>query len=149
MINIQNIFSLNEIKKLTESGSLWFYSSGSACCANELVQTQSCKYDLERLGVVEKLTPEQADLLIVYGAVTKKAAPALKEIYNKMRAPKRVIAIGACACNSKGLFSSEPSFLFDIEELFNVDVYVPGCPPRPEAIMHGIMQLKEKILNEN
>jgi NADH-quinone oxidoreductase subunit B len=105
-----------------------------------------CRYDLERFGSVAQQDAQQADLLIISGVVTDKLAPHLKALYDSMRAPKYVLAIGTCA-NSGGLFSPQHSYCVKAgaSSVVPVDVYVPGCPPRPEAIMNGLIALQERI----
>lgn len=126
------------------AGSLWFTTTGQGCCANELFQTVGSRYDLERFGCKESDDPTQSDLLIVNGLITKKSAPYLKELYAQMASPKYVLAIGGCACKG-GPFINSDSTGSGVGEILPVDVYVPGCPPRPEAIMDGIIALQEKI----
>lgn len=126
--------------------SLWTISTGSGCCADEILNTLGCRYDLERFGCLAQVDPRQSDLLIVAGMVSYKAAPYLKQVYDAMLCPKYVLAVGACA-NCGGVFS--PEFSYSVvpgaNQLIPVDVYVPGCPPRPEAIMNGLIALQEKI----
>lgn len=132
--------------KWAQSRSLWYISTGSGCCADEVLNTMGSRYDLERFGSVQQVDPCQADLLIVCGMVSYKAAPHLKRLYDTMLEPKYVLAIGACA-NCGGLFSPEFSYsvVAGVDQVIPVDVYVPGCPPRPEAIMNGLIALQEKI----
>lgn len=128
------------------SRSIWYFQAGSGCCADELLQAFSCKYDLERFGCLPQANPEQADLLIVNGVVTYKAAPHLRAVYERMLFPKYVIAAGACAI-SGGLFGPEESYstVAGLDQIIPVDIYVAGCPPRPESLMNGIIKLQEKI----
>lgn len=138
--------TLDRALSWARSSSLWFFSTGAGCCADEVLQSQSCRYDLERFGCLRQEEPGQADLLIVSSSVSYKSAPHLCALYDSMLAPKYVLAIGACAC-SGGLFGPERSYssVAGVDRLLPVDVYVPGCPPRPEAIMHGLITLQEKI----
>jgi NADH-quinone oxidoreductase subunit B len=128
------------------SSSLWYVSTGVGCCADEVLNAMGARYDLERFGCLPQFDGQQADLLIVNGIVTQKAAPHLKALYDSMIFPKYVLAVGSCA-NCGGLFS--PDFCYSTtrgaNEVVPVDVYVPGCPPRPEAIMNGLIALQEKI----
>jgi len=135
-----------EFLKWAQSNSLWYYVVNSGCCGDEFLEVVGCRYDLERFGCLKQDNPSQADLLIICGAVTYKASAEVKEIYSKMRRPKFVLAIGACACQG-GLYSKDYSYSVvpGAQELVPVDVYVPGCPPRPEAIMNGLLALQEKI----
>lgn len=128
------------------SQSLWYISTGSGCCADEILNAMGARYDLERFGCVPLVDPRQADLLIVSGIVSKRAAPYLRELYDSMLSPKYVLAIGACA-SCGGLFGPDYSYstLPGANGLIPVDVFVPGCPPRPEAIMNGLIALQEKI----
>ena len=126
--------------------SLWYTTTGGGCCADEVMNALGCRYDLERFGCLPQLDPRQADLLIVSGMVSRKAAPYLREVYDQMLAPKYVIAVGSCA-NCGGAFGSEfsDSVISGVDQLVPVDVYIAGCPPRPEAIMNGLIALQEKI----
>lgn len=138
--------TIGRVMSWAKSNSLWFYSTGSGCCADEVFETLGCRYDLERFGCRSQADPSQADLLIVSGAVSYKSAPHLIRLYESMAEPKFVLAIGACA-NCGGPFAPEFSYstLPGVDRAIPVDVYVPGCPPRPEAIMHGLITLQEKI----
>lgn len=129
------------------SRSLWYISTGPGCCADEVFCTTGCRYDLERFGCLPQVDPSHADLLIVQGAVSRRAAPHLKSLYDSMRSPKYVLAVGACACKG-GLFGPCYSYstMSGVQTVIPVDVFVPGCPPRPEAIMNGLIVLQEKIL---
>lgn len=124
--------------KSSLKSSLWVYYFGKGCCADEVFNSIGSRYDIERFGVKFQSQPEQADLLIINGLINKKSAPELMQIYNRMKAPKFVLAIGACACRG-GLFDHAQAS--DIP----IDVFVPGCPPRPEAIMNGLLAIQEKI----
>ncbi len=126
--------------------SLWYVSTGSGCCADEVLNAMGARYDLERFGCVQQPDARQADLLIVNGMVSEKAAPHLKGLFESMLSPKYVLAVGSCA-NGGGLFRAEYSYaaVKSVADLLPVDVFVPGCPPRPEAIMNGLIALQEKI----
>jgi NADH-quinone oxidoreductase subunit B len=133
---------INQARTWATKNSLWYYEVGSLCCPNELPQVEGCRYDLERLGCLPTENPESADVLIVYGAITRSLAPLVQQIYERMQRPKYVVAVGACAC-SGGNFSD--AVVRGVGEILPVDVFVAGCPPRPEALMHGILTLREKI----
>jgi NADH-quinone oxidoreductase subunit B len=125
--------------------SVWPLQFGLACCAIEMIATTMARYDLARFGAeVFRPSPRQADLMIVAGTVTKKMAPQVVRLYNQMPEPKYVIAMGACAI-SGGPFKQGYNVLKGIDRYIPVDVHIPGCPPRPEALIHAIMTLQRKI----
>lgn len=138
--------TIGKVLAWARSNSLWYVSTGGGCCADEILEALGCRYDLERFGCVPQVDPRQADLLIVNGVVTKKLAPHLKEFYDSMLDPKYVLALGSCA-SCGGAFGTESSYstLAGVDRIIPVDVYVPGCPPRPESIMNGLIALQEKI----
>jgi len=124
--------------------SIWPYPFGTACCGIELMSVMGPKYDISRFGAeVVRFSPRQADLLLVAGTVTEKMVPILKQIYDQMPEPKWVLSMGACA--SSGGFYRAYHVVQGIDRVIPVDVYVPGCPPTPEAVIDGIMQLQDKI----
>ena len=132
---------------LVRKSSLWPLTFGLACCAIEMIATYMPHHDLERFGVVPWPSPRQADVMIVAGTVTKKMAPAVKLLYEQMPNPKWVISMGACATNG-GPYTRYDRVLQGVDKIIPVDVYVPGCPPRPEALMDGFLALQHKIMEE-
>ena len=129
--------------------SLWPLQFGLACCAIEMISTSMARYDLARFGAeVFRPSPRQADLMIVAGTVTKKMAPQVVRLYRQMPSPKYVIAMGACAI-SGGPFKQGYNVLKGIDRFIPVDVHIPGCPPRPEALLHSIMTLQRKITEDS
>ena len=125
--------------------SLWVFNFGLACCAIEFIATSMARHDFIRLGVIPFAHgPRQADLLVVSGTLTDKMAPAIKRLYDEMPEPKYVISFGSCS-NCGGPYWDSYSVTKGVDQIIPVDVYVPGCPPRPEALLHGIAKLQERI----
>jgi NADH-quinone oxidoreductase subunit B len=125
--------------------SMWPASFGLACCAIEMMGTGAAHNDLARFGMeVFRASPRQADLMIVAGRLSQKMAPVLRQVYDQMAEPKWVIAMGACA-SSGGMFNNY-ALVQGVDEIVPVDMYVPGCPPGPQSLMHGILSLQEKIM---
>ncbi len=146
----QGIFttSLEELYNWGRKNSLWPLSFGLACCAIEMIAASMARWDLARFGAeVFRPSPRQADLMIVAGTVTKKMAPQVVRLYNQMGEPKYVIAMGACAI-SGGPFKQGYNVLKGIDRYIPVDVHIPGCPPRPEALLHAFMTLQQRIAEQ-
>ena len=139
--------SLDKMVNWARRSSIWPATFGLACCAIEMMATGASRFDLARFGAeVFRASPRQADLMIVAGRVSRKMAPVLRKIYDQMPDPKWVIAMGACA-SCGGVFNTY-TIVQGVDQVVPVDVYVPGCPPRPEQLIHGIMLLQEKIKKE-
>lgn len=138
--------SLDLVVNWSRSRSLWPMTFGLACCAIEMMSTGAARFDLDRMGVLFRASPRQADVIIIAGTVTHKMLPVIKVVYEQMPEPKYVIAMGACA-SSGGVFDTY-SVVQGIDQVLPVDVYIPGCPPRPEGLLYGLIKLQEKIMRE-
>ena len=140
--------SLDSVVGLARKNSLWPLPFATSCCGIEFMATMASTYDFGRFGSERpSFSPRQADLLMVMGTIAKKMAPVLRQVYEQMAEPRWVIAVGACA-SSGGIFDTY-SVLQGIDEVIPVDVYVPGCPPRPEQIIDGFMRIQDMVQNES
>jgi len=143
------VTSMQELYNWGRKNSIWPLQFGLACCAIEMIATAASRYDIARFGgEVFRPSPRQADLMIVAGTVTKKMAPQIVRLYNQMPDPKYVISMGACAI-SGGPFKQGYNVLKGIDRYIPVDVYIPGCPPRPEALLHAFMELQRISIQRN
>jgi NADH-quinone oxidoreductase subunit B len=140
--------SLEKMVNWARTNSMWPMLFGLACCAIEMMSAQASRYDMSRFGMeLMRASPRQSDLMIVAGRVSRKMAPVLRQLYDQMPSPKWVIAMGDCA-SSGGVFNNY-AILQGVDEIVPVDVYVAGCPPRPEGLIHGIVTLHQKVQREN
>ena len=141
--------TVDDLYNWAKLSSLWPLLYGTACCFIEFAALIGSRFDFDRYGLVPRSSPRQADLIITAGTVTMKMAPALVRLYEEMSEPKYVIAMGACTITG-GMFSTDsPTTVRGVDKLIPVDVYIPGCPPRPEAIFDAIIKLRKKVANES
>ncbi|MCH5327937.1 MAG: NADH-quinone oxidoreductase subunit B [Coprobacter sp.] len=140
--------SLDNLINWGRSNSLWPLTFATSCCGIEFMSVGAARYDMARFGFeVARASPRQADFIMVAGTIVHKMAPVLKRLYDQMAEPKYVIAVGGCAV-SGGPFKNSYHVLKGVGEILPVDVYIPGCPPRPEALLYGMMQLQRKVKAE-
>jgi NADH-quinone oxidoreductase subunit B len=145
MKGVVSITTLDRIYNWGRRSSVWPMMFGLACCAIEMICTAASRYDFSRFGMeVMRPSPRQSDLMLVSGTVTKKMAPTIVRLYNQMPEPKYVVAMGACASGG-GPFKEGYNVVSGVDKLIPVDVYIPGCPPTPQALINGLIKLQEKI----
>ncbi|MBF0544459.1 MAG: NADH-quinone oxidoreductase subunit B [Candidatus Riflebacteria bacterium] len=143
------ITSIDLVMNYSRKSALWPMTFGLACCAIEMMASIAARYDLDRFGVFPRPTPRQSDVMIVAGTVCMKMAPCIIKLYHQMPEPKWVLAMGSCAI-SGGIFShGSYSVIKGVDKIIPVDIYIPGCPPRPEALYDGIIQLQKKIMKSS
>ncbi|MBA2078717.1 NADH-quinone oxidoreductase subunit B [Rhodanobacter sp. PCA2] len=135
---------MDELMNWARTGSMWPMTFGLACCAVEMMHAGAARLDLDRYGVIFRPSPRQSDVMIVAGTLVNKMAPALRKVYDQMPDPKWVISMGSCA-NGGGYYHYSYSVVRGCDRIVPVDIYVPGCPPTAEALIHGILQLQKKI----
>lgn len=142
------ITSVDKIFNWSRSRSLWPITFGLACCAIEMMATSASRFDLDRLGIFFRPTPRQSDVMLVSGTVTVKMAERIKRLYEQMAEPKWVISMGSCANSGGPYWEYGYHVVKGVDLIIPVDVYIPGCPPRPEALIDAFLQLREKIERE-
>jgi len=141
--------TIDNIVNWGRSNSIWPLTFATSCCGIEMMAAGAARHDFARFGIeVYRASPRQADVIVVAGTIVPKMAPVLKRLYDQMPDPKYVIAMGACAI-SGGPFVDSYHIVKGVDKIIPVDVYVPGCPPRPEALLYGVMQLQRKIKTES
>lgn len=142
-------FLLSTIDSLVNwgrSNSIWPLTFATSCCGIEMMASGASRHDFARFGIeVYRASPRQADVIVVAGTITNKMAPVLKRLYDQMAEPKYVIAMGACAISGGPFYYNSYHVIRGVDHVIPVDVYIPGCPPRPEALLYGVMQLQRKI----
>jgi NADH dehydrogenase (ubiquinone) Fe-S protein 7 len=138
------VSKIDNLVNWARKGSIWPVSFGLACCAVEMMQCASTRYDLDKFGIILRPSPRQADIMIVAGTLTNKMAPALRKVYAQLSEPRWVISMGSCA-NGGGYYHYSYSVVRGCDRIVPVDIYVPGCPPTAEALLYGILQLQKKV----
>lgn len=143
------VVSLEKALNWARKSSLWYMQFGLACCAIEMMATAASRYDFDRFGIIPRSSPRQADVMIVAGTVTLKMATRIKRLYEQMAEPRYVISMGSCSNCGGPYWEHGYHVLKGVDRVVPVDVYVPGCPPRPEALLQGFLHLHDKIMNES
>jgi NADH-quinone oxidoreductase subunit B len=147
-----NVFlsSIDSLLNWGRSNSIWPLTFATSCCGIEMMAAGAARHDFARFGIeVYRASPRQADVIVVAGTIVHKMVPVLKRLYDQMPDPKYVIAMGACAVSGGPFFYNSYSVVRGVDHVIPVDVYIPGCPPRPEALLYGVMQLQRKIKGES
>ena len=147
-----NVFmtSIDAVLNWGVSNSIWPLTFATSCCGIEMMAAGASRYDFARFGIeVYRPSPRQADVIVIAGTINHKMAPVLKRLYDQMPDPKYVIAMGACAVSGGPFYFNSYSVVRGVDHILPVDVYVPGCPPRPEALLYGVMQLQRKIKGDS
>lgn len=142
------ITSVDKVLNWSRSRSIWPLTFGLACCAIEMMATNASRFDLDRFGIFPRPTPRQSDCMLISGTVTAKMGERLVRLYEQMAEPRYVISMGSCSNSGGPYYEFGYHVVKGVDQIMPVDVYIPGCPPRPEALIDGFLKLREKIMNE-